>query len=215
MLGEICRAHGITFVLNTSQALGARAFSVATTPVDAIVNVGHKWLCGPYSTGFCWMQPALRAALEYNQAYWLAMQTADDLAKEQQVPTLRQDLGARQYDVFGTANFFNFKPWTAAVEYLLAQGIETIAAHDQALVARLLAGLDPQKYDVLSPRSGDARSTLVFISAKDPQRSDAIYDKLLQAKIFVAHRAGKLRLAPHLYNKKDDVDRAVAILNAA
>src|SRR5262249_14296781 len=41
-LGEICKAHGVTFVLNTSQALGARTFSIQTTPVDAITNVGHK-----------------------------------------------------------------------------------------------------------------------------------------------------------------------------
>src|SRR5262245_49227722 len=128
-LGEVCRAHGVAFVLNTSQALGARPFSVLTTPVDAITNVGHKWLCGPYSTGFCWIKPELRDSLEYNQAYWLAMQTADDLANEQNVPGLRDDLGARRYDVFGTANFFNFKPWTASVEYLVEQGIENIAMH--------------------------------------------------------------------------------------
>jgi len=214
-LGEVCHAHGITFVLNTSQALGTRSFSLLTTLVDALSNVGHKWLCGPYSAGFCWIKPELRESLEYNQAYWLAMQTADDLANEQNVPALRRDLGARRYDVFGTANFFNFKPWAASVEYLLAQGIENIAAHNHELVSRLIEGLDLKKYELLSPRDGAARSTLVFISAREPQRNGEIYERLLAEKVFVAHRAGKLRLSPHLSNTGEEIDRALSILNGA
>ncbi|MCI0411294.1 aminotransferase class V-fold PLP-dependent enzyme, partial [bacterium] len=214
-LGEVCRAHGVLFVLNTSQALGTRPFSILTTPVDAITNVGHKWLCGPYSTGFCWMKPELRESLEYNQAYWLAMQTADDLANEQNVPALRPDLGARQYDVFGTANFFNFKPWAASVEYLLAQRIENIAAHNYKLISRWIEELDMSRYELLSPRDGAARSTLVFISARQPQRNGEIYAKLLKEKVFVAQRAGKLRISPHLYNTFEDIDQALAILNSA
>jgi len=213
-LGEICRARGITFVLNTSQALGARPFSPSRTPVDAITNVGHKWLCGPYGTGFCWIKPELREELEYNQAYWLAMQTADELANEQKDIALRHDLGARRYDVFGTANFFNFMPWAASVEYLLAQGIENIAAHNQELVSRLIAGLDPSNYELLSPRDGTTRSTLVFISSRQPQRNREIYERLLNEKVYVAHRAGKLRFSPHLYNTCEDIDRALSILNS-
>jgi len=213
-LGTICREHGITFVLNTSQAIGARVFSVATAPVDAITNAGFKWLCGPYGTGFCWMRPELRESLEYNQNYWLSMQTADDLMKEPGEPLLRSDLGARRFDVFGTANFFNFKAWTASVEYLLGKGLENIEAYDNQLVSRLIAGLDPTRYELLSPGSGASRSTLVFISHKEAARNAAVYEELRRMKIFVAQRAGKLRFSPHLYNTFEDIDRALAALNS-
>jgi selenocysteine lyase/cysteine desulfurase len=213
-LGEICRVHGVAFVLNISQALGARRFSVASAPVDAVTSVGFKWLCGPYGTGFCWIRPELRESLEYNQAYWLSMQTADDLAKEPGAPVLRSDLGARRYDVFGTANFFNFKPWTASIEYLLSQGLENIEEYDQRLVTRLIEGLDPGRYDLHSPRSGPLRSTLVFISHKRPERNNAIYEELRARKIFIAHRAGKLRLSPHLYNTRQEIDEALSVLNS-
>jgi len=213
-LGEICRVHGVVFVLNISQALGARRFSVASAPVDAVTGVGFKWLCGPYGTGYCWIRPELRESLEYNQAYWLSMQTADDLAKEPGAPVLRSDLGARRYDVFGTANFFNFKPWTASIEYLLSQGLENIEEYDQRLVTRLIEGLDPGRYDLHSPRSGPSRSTLVFISHKRTERNNAIYEELRARKIFIAHRAGKLRLSPHLYNTPQEIDEALSVLNS-
>lgn len=213
-LGEVCRAHNILFVMNTSQAIGARTFSAQTMPVDAISNVGFKWLCGPYGTGFCWMRPELRESLDYNQSYWLAMQTADDLMREQSEVVLRDGLGARAYDVFGTANFFNFKPWTASLEYLLEQGIERIEAHDQQLVARFIAGLDLGTYDLLSPRDGPSRSTLIFITHKQPDRNAELYRSLIAQGIYPAFRNGRLRFAPHLYNTEADIDAALIALNA-
>ena len=213
-LAEVCRAKGVTFVLNCSQALGARGFHLSTTPVDAVISVGFKWLCGPYGTGFCWMRPELRESLDYNQAYWLSMLTAEDLQKEQVQYELRNDLGARKFDVFGTANFLNFKPWTAAVEYILEQGIDRIGEYDQRLVSQLIEGLDAEKFDLLSPRSGDARSTLVFISHKQPSRNDKVYNALKQRGIHIASRSGNLRFSPHLYNTEAEIDHALSVLDS-
>jgi hypothetical protein len=180
----------------------------------AVIGVGFKWLCDPYGTGFDWMRPEMLQSLVINQAYWLAQMTADDLGQEE--GELRRPEGpptARRCDVFGTANFFNFKPWAAAIEYLLAIGIESIAEHDQRLVERILDGLDPRKYDVLSPRESIRRSTLVFLSHKERDRNRRIYDHLRDKKIDVAYRRGMLRLAPHLYNTIDDIDRTLTLLH--
>lgn len=214
-LGAVCREHGVVFLANCSQAIGTRPLDLSRTPVDAITCVGFKWLCGPYGTGFAWIRPALRETLEYNQAYWLAMQTSEDLGSEDRAVALRTDLGARRYDVFGTANFFNYKPWTASVEYLLERGIDAVAAHNDRLVSRFIDGLDRDKYRVLSPAEGARRSTLIFISHRRRDRNQRIHDTLLRAGIHVAYRAGSLRIAPHLHNDDACIDRALSLLNRA
>lgn len=210
-IGTLCRSRGVIFVVNASQALGARPIDVATAPVDALVSVGWKWLCGPYATGFCWIRPELREQLRYNQAYWLSILTADDLGRAELDLTPKHDPGARRYDVFCTANFFNFVPWTAAVELVLEIGVDAIRAHDDALVDRLIAGLDPGRYDLLSPRAGPQRSTLVFIA---PRRADAaqVHAGLSAAGVHTSYRAGAIRLAPHVCNDEGDIDRALAAL---
>ena len=214
-LGAVCRESGVTFVVNASQGLGARPLDVRIVPLDAVVSVGFKWLCGPYGTGFCWMKPALLESLQYNQTYWLAQMTAADLGRENSEVSLPTGPPvARTYDVFGTANFFNFKPWAASVEYLLKQGIDRIAAYDQELVEQFIRGLDSKKYDIASPRAGRARSTLVFVSHRDHTRNDEIRMRLEEAGIEVAYRQGKLRLSPHLYNTSADIEKALAVLNA-
>src|SRR5262249_22287436 len=107
-LGSVCRDGKVIFVVNASQALGARPLDVRVVPIDAVVSVGFKWLCGPYGTGFCWIRPDLLESLKYNQNYWLAEMTADDLAREGgEIHASDGPPTARTYDVFGTANFFN------------------------------------------------------------------------------------------------------------
>ena len=215
-LGEVCRANNTLLVLNGSQAIGTRALDIATAPVDAVTSCGFKWLCGPYGTGFCWMRPGLRASLEYNQAYWLRMQGTQtlNLMRERDI-TIRNDLGASAYDVFCTANFLNFMPWTASVEYLLRLGIEHIERHNSALVSAFIDGLDSRKYELISPREEIARSTLVVATHKQPERNIELCDALKSEGIDVALREGNLRLSPHLYNRTEDIHRTLSVLNAA
>jgi selenocysteine lyase/cysteine desulfurase len=213
-LGAVCRANGTRFVVNASQALGARPFD-PSLPVDAVVGVGFKWLCGPYGTGFAWVRPDLLRTFIPSQAYWLAQMTAEDLGRKDPVVSLPAGPPtARTFDVFGTANFFNFKPWAASVEYLLAVGVGQIERHDQRLVQHFLDGLDQGRFDVLSPQELPRRSTLVFLSHKEPDRNRSLYARLVDQGLGVAYRCGKLRVAPHLYNTEHDLDRALEVLHA-
>jgi selenocysteine lyase/cysteine desulfurase len=214
-IGAICRAHGVLFVVNGSQAVGVRSLDVGSAPIDALVSVGWKWLLGPYATGFCWLRPDLLAALQYNQTYWLTMLSSDDLGREDLDLTLRDDVGARRYDVFATANFFNFAPWAASIDYLLEHRVERVRAHDEALVQRLIDGLDRRKYRLTSPEQGPQRSTLVFVEPVDRGRVQEVYRALQDARVHVALRAGALRLSPHVYNTAADIDRALAAFDRA
>ncbi|MCH7783402.1 aminotransferase class V-fold PLP-dependent enzyme, partial [candidate division KSB1 bacterium] len=118
------------------------------------------------------------------------------------------------YDIFGTANFFNYKPWKAAVEYLLQIGIENIETYNKNSVKYLIEGVDRNKYDVVSPVKGDCQSTLFFVSHKNPNSNKDIYTILKSKKIHIAFRNGKLRFAPHIHITIQDLEKALKILNA-
>ncbi len=215
-LHEVCGRAGVHLVLNVTQGLGALPFDVRRLPVAAISCSGFKWLCGPYATGFAWVRPDVLQTLHPVQAYWLALpdDARLDLNREGE-HQLRDDLGARAYDVFGTANFLNFIPWAAALEYLLAQGIEAIARHDQALVQQLIGLLEESDYRFISPTEADQRAAIVVVSAADPRGNQAACQRLTDAGIDVALRAGNIRLSPHLYNTSEQIDYAAAILVGA
>jgi cysteine desulfurase / selenocysteine lyase len=208
-VGRACRGRGVWLVVNGSQAVGAMPLEVGRLPVDAMVSVGFKWLCGPYGTGVCWLRPELFEALRPTKLYWLSALTADDLA----APSL--DLEAitprrtGRLDVFGTASFFNHVPFTAALDLLLELGLDEVAAYVDRLVVRLVAGIDRTRFRLVS--SEEVRSPLVVV---EPLReaSGELYERLAAAGVHVAHRRGRIRISPHLYNTADEIDRTLELL---
>ena len=214
-LGEVCRRHGVTFVVNATQGLGRRPLDVSALPLDALTSAGYKWLCGPYATGFAWFHPRLVESLRPRQAYWLAMPDDVELdLNDEGDYELRPDLGARAFDVFGTANFFDFMPWRASVSYLVERGIERTAEHTDALVRRLVGGLLEAGYEIAGPVD-DPRLSIVVASHPDRALNPELHAALAEAGVDVALRAGNLRIAPHLYNSAEDIDRALEVLTGA
>jgi selenocysteine lyase/cysteine desulfurase len=92
-------------------------------------------------------------------------------------------------------------------------GIERIAAHDQQLIDELIESLNGSKYKVLSPLSGDQRSTLVYLSHQDPAANERIAQGLKQRRVSIAQREGRLRVAPHLYNSSNDITQLTEALS--
>lgn len=218
-IGSVCRDRGVAFVVNGSQGVGSLAVDVGTLPVDALACCGSKWLCGPYGTGFLWLRPDLLDKLGCNRAYWLPRQRGrplDEMRRgvrlREPVPDTHTHVGASKYDVFGTANFLNFVPWTRALEYLLEVGIGRIEARNAALVDRLVEGLLDHGFDVCSPPSGPRRSCLVLFSHPRADRNHALVRALSRAGVHVALRDGKVRASPHLYNTPADVERTLEVL---
>jgi selenocysteine lyase/cysteine desulfurase len=212
-LGEVCRQNHVTFVLNAAQGLGARVLDIQNSQVDAVTCCGFKWLCGPYGTGFCWLAPALRESLTIRHAYWLTMQAGKPLDTMRDY-SLRDDLGARAWDIFCTANFLNFMPWTAAIEYLLEAGVAKIADYDQRLVTQFLEQLDEDRFELISPRTGAQRSTLIVIRPRKADEAAAWHERLSVAGFDVALREGNLRISPHLHNRQEDIARLVVAFSA-
>ena len=208
-LSGVCRERGVVFVLNGSQAIGNRPFQALESGVDVFTACGFKWLLGPYGTGFCWIRPELRESLRSTQGYWLANLNADDLQGE--IPVrLKDNLGARRFDIFCPANFFNFLPWTASLDDLLRAGIEQIAEHDLSLARRLIRGVDPDRYQLRSPEPGPSLTPIVVLDCDSGRQ---VFERLREAGVDIALRQSALRISPHLYNTPEDVDRLLEVLN--
>lgn len=211
-IGEICRERKIIFILNCSQAIGAFQVDISRLPVDAITCAGYKWLCGPYGTGFCWIKPEVRETLNYNHAYWQSMLNESQLMSTEEI-TLSEHKTARHYDLFATANFFNFMPWTASVTYLTKLGIDKIEQYNQELVGQITNGIDQQQFKLVSPIEPQMRSNLVVFSHQNPEKNETVLNKLKEAGIFIALWKGNLRVSPHIHNTRHDIERFIRMLN--
>ncbi len=205
---NICKENNIIFVLNLAQSLGNMPIDVNDLKPGAIMAPGYKWLLGPYGTGLCWINPKLRQEMDYNHANWIPMLSQEELDSEGPLE-YKEISTARRYDQFGTANFFNYVPWTSSINYLLEIGLKNIEEHNQDLIDCFLQDLDQKVYDVISPLKRLERSNLVVISSKERGRNKDLFAQLKEQQIYPAMWKGNIRFTPHIYNTKEDIEQAL------
>ena len=159
--------------------------------IDALICGGYKWLLAPRGTAYAYVGERLLPSVRPLHASWYA---ADHVhARYYGLPPQLSE-SARRLDT--SPAWFCWVGAAPALELLDEIGVAAIGEHNIALANRFRAGLG------LEP----SNSAIVSIAApSDP-------DRLAQAGIRTAIRAGSLRAAFHLYNTEDDVDAALAAL---
>lgn len=206
--GRACREHGTWFVVDAIQALGCIPVDVHAAGVDVLATAGHKWLCGPFGTGFAYVRRELVDLLEPRIVGWTAMEASADLARcvdyrWEWVPT------ARRFEV-GTQAWHDVAGFTAAVELLLEAGVERIRDHVFALLDPLAAWLARQEdATIVSDLSPERRSGVFAFRLGDTARAQAA---LHRAGVMCALREGSIRVAPHLYNTAEEIATVIEML---
>lgn len=207
----ICQKRKIIFVVNISQSAGTMPLNILQMGADAVVCAGYKWLCGPYGTGFCWIKPSLRESLILNQAYWISLLSALEL-KEEGPLKIKKLKTARKFDVFGTANFFNFVPFKASLDYWLNLGLENVSSYHHFLTDQIMEGLQRASYPLISPQEEDARSSLIVFSHPRKEKNEEIFQDLLDEGIYAALWKGNIRVSPHVYNTEEEIMRFLSVV---
>jgi len=206
-VGEKCRSVGAALVIDGAQSLGAVPFSVSAIRPDFLAAISHKWLLGPYSMGFCYVDPKWHdgTPLEEN---WLNRAGSEDFSRLVDYQEGYQP-GARRYDVGEVSNFILSPIAAAALEQILEWGVEQIAetlrSKTDAIADRAVGmGLLVAKRHFRAPH-------LIGVT-KPGGFSGELPNLLAKDNVYVSVRGESVRVAPHLYNNDDEIDRLFAAL---
>ncbi|MBX3693012.1 SufS family cysteine desulfurase [Dokdonella sp.] len=132
VLARECRRHGVPLLVDGSQAAPHLAIDVRALGCDFYALTGHK-LFGPTGTGMLW---AKRAHLEAMPPFF----GGGEMIREVRFDGTTFADPPHRFEA-GTPNIAGFAGLAAAIDYVNALGIETIAAHEQALLAHARAAL--------------------------------------------------------------------------
>ncbi len=95
----------------------------------------------------------------------------------------------------------------ASLRLLTETGVERIASHLEELTDYLCEGLTGRDYEIISSRRPGEKSQIVCIQHRNSEwAAMKLYAHLKRQNIVVAPRGSRLRIAPHLYNTKADID---------
>jgi cysteine desulfurase / selenocysteine lyase len=118
--------------------------------------------------------------------------------------------GARRYEV-ATPPFQDMLGFAHSLELLLEVGVARIERHVGTLLDGLIEWLRAQPaVEIVSDlRTGHRSGILAF---RTPQ-AERLFDRLQAAGVLCAYREGAIRVSPHLYNTRQDIDRLIEVLD--
>lgn len=206
-VGAIARiAHdaGALCLADSYQAIGAIDFDAHALGPDFVTGGTVKYLLGTAGLGFLYVRAGLLPGLLPTQTGWFA----DEDIFQMDISDYSPAADARRFDA-GTPPVPNIYAGVAGMGIIEEAGTAAIEEHIAGLATRLIDGLEEMGAVVPTPRDPARRGPLVTVRSTDVDR---LVDELAAEKIVCSERDSNLRVALHLYNVEDDVDRLLGVL---
>lgn len=206
-LGRAARRYDALLVVDVIQAMGARPINVDAQLIDAAAGACHKWLLTPEGIGVLYLSDRALERIQPTLVGWVSVPNPEDYDNFDQP----WRAGALPWET-GTGPTALLHGLEASLALLLETGVERIAEHLANLTDHLCEHIDPRRYDVISSRRSDEKSSIVSVRHTGGMSANALYAHLKRQNIITAPRGQGLRISPHFYNNIDDIDRLLKSL---
>jgi len=207
-IGDACRQRGLFLVVDGAQGIGAVDFRVGDFPIDVLAVSGYKWLLGPYGTGFTYISPRVIDRIATCDVNWLVVKGSSQFNRLNDYRLEFRD-GARRFDVPETAAFIQLSAFATSLELLNRVRVPTIEAHVRRLLDQLMHDLVRTPLRVVSDTRPARRSTILALEAGSLEETNRIFRRLGERGVKVSLRENRIRVAPHIYNTPQDIERLV------
>lgn len=212
-VGAIAAKYNVLFVVDASQTAGVFPIDVQKMHIDILCFTGHKSLLGPQGTGGMYVREGLevRPLLSGGSGVQTYSKT-----HPKEMPTALEA---------GTLNGHGIAGLHAAVEYLMAEGIDKIRTREQELMWRFYEGVkDISNVKVYGDFTTKNRCPIVTLNIGEYDSSEVGDALLMDYDISIrpgAHCAplmhealgtvgqGAVRFSFSHYNTEEEVDTAI------
>ena len=217
-IGRFAREHGLLLVADASQTAGCFPIDMEALGVDVLCFTGHKGLMGPQGTGGLCVRPGVEIRP------WKVGGSGVQSYSCTHPPEYPTRLEA------GTLNGHGLAGLAAAMEFLLQTGVETVHAHEQALMRRFYEGVRQiEGVTVYGDFSAPDRAAIVSLNIggwDSGEVSDALAEEYGIATRPGAHCAprmhralgteeqGAVRFSFSWYNTEAEADAAIEAVRA-
>jgi kynureninase len=204
-IAEAARRHGALFLVDAYQGAGQVPIDVQQMGADALVTGPLKWLLGGPGLAYLYVREEWWRKLRPTTTGWFAAR--DQFAFDIHHFEFKDD--ARRFEL-GTPALPTVHSALGGQSIIDDIGVHAIRRRNSELTEYLLAQLAEHGFRVRGATDPDARSALVMIHHDDPAAAVA---GLAAQGIIVDARPGYVRVSPHFYNTREEMDRFVSALD--
>ena len=206
-IGVAARAVDALFCVDIIQGFGAMPFDLPAQFVDAACGASHKWLCAPEGCGIMFLSDRARERVEPTSVGWISVETPWDFEDREQ-PFKSTALAWES----GTGSASLFYGLEQSLKLLHETGAADIERYLSELTGYLCDRLGPTDYDVSRSHEVKENSQIICIKHRGTLPANEIAARLEKENIIVSPRSDRLRISPHFYNNREDIDRLIDAL---
>lgn len=200
-IADVAHARGALLFVDAYQSLGTAPFDAPASGADFVTGGNLKYLMGIPGIAFVWVRPGMAPLLQPAVTGWFGR--AEPFAFD--ATRLDWAEGARRLDL-GTPPILEAYVARAGMAWIRELGLEEIGRWTRSLAGRLIDEGTARGLTVLGPTDPARRSPSTAFAVAD---SHAVEAALRERGIITSARGPAIRLAPHFYSTREDVDRAL------
>lgn len=199
-LVEIAHDHDTFVIVDAVQSAGQMAVDLSEWGADVVAGSGHKWLLGPWGSGYLYVDPDSIDQLHPQQVCYRGVVDPNTPAYELKPNALRFERS--------TASPAPHVGMAAGIELIESIGLDTVESRIESLTDRLKSQLPEER--LYGPRS--YHSGLVSFDVDNP---DATVETLKQQGFILRSipDIDAIRVSVHVFNTEDEVDRVAAAIS--
>jgi selenocysteine lyase/cysteine desulfurase len=207
VLGEYCHRHGIFFVVDAIQQIGALPFDVEACHCDVAVADGHKWMLGPEGLALFHVSERALEWLRVSEYGWHMVAQRGDYER----PTWTLAPDARRFEC-GSPNLLGTHALEASLGLLIEHGEYIVFKSLQDKMDCLSSFVEPiPGARILSPPAPPRRSGMLTVAFPGVD-AERLGQRLREAGVYAAVRGGGIRLSPHFYTPEGVLEQAAQVL---
>ncbi len=208
-ISAIAHRVGAWMVVDGTQTIGAHPFDFQQSGVDALIVHSYKSMLCNYGLGFAVFSARMQHASPLEEG-WLMRHGSEDFSRLVDYQDAYAT-GMRRFDTSTRASIGLIMMLDKACEQLLTWQPRRIREYTQSIASDFVVSARNSGYEIDAEEN---RASNIF-GIRPPKGTDlnVVRDRLTREKIYVSVRGSAIRIAPHVYNSKEDFDRLAAALS--
>jgi cysteine desulfurase family protein len=217
-VGQICRKHGLAFIVDAAQTAGVLPIDMKEMCIDALCFTGHKSLLGPQGIGGFIIRDHMVDLIDP-----LISGGTGSISHTEEIPDFMPD----RFEP-GTMNIPGIVGLHASLKWIKEKGIDAIEAYELGLTQRFLDGLMPLEekglIKIIGLKGTEGRTAVVSIQTLSIDCADAAFRLDFEYGIMTrvglhcapnAHKTlgtfptGTIRFSFGIFNTEEEVDTAI------
>ena len=203
---RLAHEHGALLLVDAIQSVGALRVDVHDTGVDFLSCGAMKWLLGSPGVGFLYVARRHLDRMPPHAGGPGAIPDPRPWGEREFQPKP----GADRFHV-GMPNLIGLAATVPGLQILADVGMDVIEEHVLDLSGYCITQLKEHGHNVITPADVEHRAGIVSIRMEDCQQADEF---LCSRGVDVYHYRDTLRLDPHVFNNREDIDRFLEGLDA-